>query len=79
MVYNSWFFFLGNYKRQETADLLKTSLPNEILQDSFYVSHVAGLDSYGRVVVAISLALNPLDIHLHANNRARDIQHTVVW
>lgn len=26
------------------------------------------------VVVAISLALTPLDIHPHANNRARDIQ-----
>lgn len=30
------------------------------------------------VVVAISLALL-LDIHLHVNNRARDILHAVVW
>lgn len=78
MVYKNW-IFLETIKDRKQQVYSKEAFLLKFNKTHFMYPMSLNWTPMVPVLVAISLALTPLDIHLQANNRARDIQHTVVW
>lgn len=78
MVYKNWIFW-ETIKDRKQQIYSKEAFKSKFQKTHFMYSTSLNWTPMVPVIVAISLALTPLDIHLRANNSAHDIQYTIVW